>query len=200
MEEQTTGVTEVTTEEITANGAQEPQAQQEEKPITTEMIDRLVQSRVDKATSDLGKTIAELKKENKTLKAASMTAEELQKQEQADFQKERAAFEMEKRQHFALKAVSNAGYSKRAENIASIVLGETNEATENNLKAFTEVVQEAVREEIEKKFKSMGRNPNGTNLPNGRDSQEESIAERLGKRQAEQMKKSNDILKSYLGG
>lgn len=170
--------------------------------LSSEDIQKMIQSTVDQKTADLGKTIAALKKENADLKKANMTAEELQKAEKEEFEKQKAEVELQKRQIFAHKAVATAGYGDNAEAVVDIVLGDTDEKTTERLQNFKSLVDKLVSETVEKTFKANGRVPNGAG--NGgadtKETKENELAKELGKKAAETAKQSNDILKHYYGG
>ena len=169
--------------------------------MSTEAIQKLIQSTVDKKTAEFGKTIAALKKENSDLKKANMTAEEIQKAEREEFENQKAEVALQKRQIFAHRAVATAGYGDNADAVVDIVLGDTDEKTEERLKNFKSLVDKLVAETVDKTFKANGRVPNGAGQNGATDSRKEnSIAEQLGKTRAEQQKKANDVLSHYLGG
>ena len=69
-------------------------------------------------------------------------------------------------------------------------------------KAFKELVDRFVKAEVDKTFKSKGRNPNGGggNNDEGGSNSDNSIAAKLGEQTAAINKASNDILKHYYGG
>ena len=170
--------------------------------LSSEDIQKMIQSTVDSRTAELGKTIADLKRENADLKKKNMTAEELQKAEKEEFAKQKAEVELQKRQIFAHKAVATAGYGDNAEAVVDIVLGDTDEKTTERLQNFKSLVDKIVAETVEKTFKANGRVPNGAG--NGgadtKENKETEFAKELGKKAAETAKQSNDILKHYYGG
>lgn len=180
-------------------------AQQENKntALSSEEIQKMIQSSVDAKTASLGKTIADLKKENETLKKANMTAEQIQQADKEEFERQKAEVELGKRQIHAHKVVAAAGYGDNAEAVVEIVLGDTDENTDQKLKNFKSIVDKLVADTVAKTFKENGRNPNGGGNAGGseeKDKKDTSLAEKLGKQKADQAKNSNDILKHYYGG
>lgn len=174
--------------------------------LTTEAIEKLIQSKVDKQSAELGKTIAQLKKENEKLKKDSLSAEELKNYEISE--KEKALAEREKdladREHrlFAIKAIKEIGLDDGSEtslNLVDFVVADSEEEITNRVKTIHKVVHDLVDARVNSKFKELGRTPNGAKSAETGKTQP-SIAEKLGKQKAEQEKKSNEILEKYLGG
>lgn len=183
-----------------AGEAGEAQSQENQNnALTSDEIQKMIQSAVDTKTADLGKTIAELKKENATLKKANMTAEEIQKADKEEFERQKAEVELGKRQIHAHRVVAAAGYGDNAEAVVNIVLGGTDEDTDKRLGDFKALVDKIVKETVNKTFKENGRNPNGGNTSGSSDDgkKENNIAAELGKKAAAAREKSNDILKQY---
>ena len=175
-------------------------------PLTTEAIEKLIQSRVDKSNAELGKTIAQLKKENEKLRKDSLSAEEIKNLEISEKEKELAEREKtiadRENRLFAIKAIKEIGLDDGGENslkLVDFVIADEEEKITENVKAFNELVQAIVSARVDSKFKELGRTPNGAK-PTGAEGQQVSVAEKLGKQRAEQEKKSNDILNMYLGG
>lgn len=180
--------------------ATETTEQAKQPALSSEEIQKMIQSTVDTRTAELGKTIADLKKENLELKKKNMTAEEIQKADKEEFEKQKAEVELQKRQIYAHRIVANAGYGDNAEAVVDIILGDTDDKTKERLDNFKSLVDKLVAETVQKTFKANGRLPNGGNA-NGDDTKKETnIAAELGKKKAETQKQSNDILKHYYGG
>lgn len=210
-ENATTTGTAATTEAAATEAGQSTQAQQteqgnENKTLSAEEIRKLIQSSTDRATADLGKQIAALKKENESLKKQNMSAEEVKKFEIDEREKTIAAKEKDlldrENRLFALKAIKEIGLddgSERALSLVDFVLAEKQEDITERVKAFNTLVQGFVTAQVDAKFKAIGRTPNGA-TQSTETKKETSVAETLGKRRAEQAKKSNDVLNMYLGG
>ena len=173
---------------------------QTENVLSSEEIQRLIQSTVDSKTAALGKTIADLKKENELLKKATMTAEEIQKADREELEKQKAEVNLQQRQIYAHRAVATAGYGENADAVVDIVLGDTDEKTDERLKNFKTLIDKIVAETVQKTFEKNGRVPNGAKSGGGSDNQEHNIAAEIGKKKAAQDAKSNEILKHYYGG
>ena len=205
-EEVTTTATETTAAQQTAATETATEATKQENKntaLSSEEIQKMIQSAVDSKTAALGKTIADLKEENKTLKKANMTAEQIAQADKEEFEKQKAEVELGKRQIHAHRVVAAAGYGDNAEAVVDIVLGDTDEHTDEKLKNFKSIVDKLVADTVAKTFKENGRNPNGGGNAGGSEEnnkKDTSIAEKLGKQKAEQAKNSNDILKHYYGG
>lgn len=173
--------------------------------LSTEALDKLIQSRVDIATANLGKKIAELQKENKDLKNAGKSAEEIQKSELAEkdkalTEKEQALLERENRL-YALKAIKEAelddGGVKSLELAEFVIAGATKEEDiDKRVQAFKSLVNSIVEKKVDATFKKHGRNPNGSTGDN-KGGETTNIAEKIGKERAERDKQSNDVLSMY---
>lgn len=181
--------------------------QPENSALSTEAIEKLIQSRVDKANANLGKEIAALRKENEKLKKDSMTAEEVKQYEISEREKTLAAKEKDlldrENRLFAIKAIKEIGLddgSERSLALVDFVMADEQDKITERVKAFNALVQGFVSAKVDEKFKAIGRTPNGAAAQNTDTKKETSIAESLGKRRAEQAKKSNDVLNMYLGG
>lgn len=169
-------------------------------------IERLLQARLDKAMAEERKNNAKLTKEIEKLKREKMTADELKKYDDEKkanelAEREKAITEKENR-YYAIGAIKKAGLddgSDTALKIVDLVMGADNEEIDNKVAALNELVNKIVDSKVNEKFKGAGRIPNGGN--NGDEGKEKNtLAKKLGKQRAEQNKKSNDILKHYLGG
>lgn len=186
--------------------AQQTEQGNENKSLSAEEIRKLIQSSTDRATADLGKQIAALKKENAELKKQNMTAEEVKKLEDEEREKTLAAKEKDlldrENRLFAIQEIQKIGLndgSERALSLVDFVMAEKQEDITARVKAFNDLVQGFVTAQVDAKFKSIGRTPNGA-TQSTETKKETSVAETLGKRRAEQAKQSNDVLNMYLGG
>lgn len=197
----TSGSTRDTTTSGSTSASTETKDQKTENVLSSADIQKMIQSTVDSRTAELGKTIADLKRENSELKKANMTAEEIQKADKEEFERQKAEVEFQKRQIYAHRIVSNAGYGENAEAVVDIILGDTDEKTKERLQNFKSLVDKIVAETVQQTFKANGRVPNGAKADSGKaENKYESIAERLGKKTAETNEKSNSVLSYYLGG
>lgn len=171
-------------------------------------IEKLVQARADKLTAESGKKIAALQKELESLKKANMTAEEVKKLEMS--QKEEELAEREKmildreNRLTAIKAIKAAGLDDGSDmslELVDFVIADNEEAINNKVKAFGNLVKRFVKAEVDKTFKQNGRNPNGVGVGGTDDGKgKNDVADRLGKERAARQKMSNDVLKFYTGG
>lgn len=203
MAEETTQVAE-TTAETTPTETQ--QTETKESPLTLEDVNKLIQSGIDKGTAELGKKIANLQKENDKLKKQNLSAEEVKKLEMSEKEKEladkeRSLLDRENRL-FAIKAIKEIGLddgSDKALSLVEFVMADEEDKITERVKAFNDLVQSFVTAQVDEKFRAIGRTPNGATTQTETKT-ENTVAETLGKRKAEQAKKSNDVLNMYLGG
>lgn len=149
---------------------EEPATQQTSSPEEDELeqrLERLVQAKVDKITSKLGKEKAELQKKYDQLKKEKLTADEIKKEELSDKEeeiekRERAILEKENRL-YAIKAIKSAGLddgSDKALELVEFVLNDDTDVIDSRVKAFGELVKKFAKAEVDKTFKDNGRNPN----------------------------------------
>lgn len=171
-------------------------------------VEKLIQSKIDKALAEERKKSAALQKENDKLKKEKMTADEQKAYELAEKEKEiaemmRVATEKENR-FTAIKAINEAGFEDVGGNtleLIDFVMADNEEAIKNKVKTFKELVDKFVAAEVDKTFKKNGRNPNGSNnpAPEGNNN-DNSVAKKLGAAEAAKAKQSADIMNLYLGG
>lgn len=175
--------------------------------LTTEAIEKLIQSRVDKITADLGKKNSTLQKELDKMKKEKMSEEEVRNLELADkekalAEKEQALLERENKL-YAIKAMKEIGLddgSQQSLELLDFVMSDDEKTIKERVKTFKSLVDRFVTAKVEQTFKANGRVPNsGTNSNGGRNAKD-NIAAELGKRAAETAKKSNEILNYYYGG
>lgn len=138
----------------------------EGKKKTEPDIEKLIQQAVDRATNKLGNENKRLREENETIKKEKLTAEERaeleKKQEREQFERERAEFQLEKNKMYAIKAIKAAGLddgSDKSLELVNFVLGEDEKEIDARVKAFGDLVKKFVASEVDKTFKSAGRNP-----------------------------------------
>lgn len=168
--------------------------------LSSEAIQKMIQSTVDNRTAELGKTIASLKKENEQLKKANMTAEQIAQAEREEFETQKAEVEFQKREIYAHKVVAKAGYSgDDAQSVVDIVLSKTDEETADKLQKFTAIVDKVASQKVDKLYSTNGRDPKASHS-NTDGNKTINIAEKLGKQTAEADKQAQDVLQHYLGG
>lgn len=170
-------------------------------------IDKIVQSRVDRAMADERKKTAALQKELEKFRKEKLSAEELkqleiEEREQAIADKQKEITDKENRL-FAIQAIKEAGLDDGGDTSALVDLvvagvDVTEDSITDKVKAVKTYIDTKVASEVDKTFKDNGRNPNGANS-NNKD-KTDTIAERLGKGRAEQNKVYTDVLNHYTGG
>lgn len=151
------------------DGLQEEKKDGEEKvksEIEEEALERLIQAKVDKITSKLGKEKADLQKKLDVMKKEKLSdAEraELERKEKEDelAERERALTEKENRL-YAIKAIKAAGLddgSDKSLELVDFVMSEDEETIDSKIKAFAGLVKKFVQAEIDKTFRDNGRTP-----------------------------------------
>lgn len=170
-------------------------------------FERLLQARLDKAMAEERKKNASLSKEIEKMKREKMTADELKKYDDEKrandlVEREKTIAEKENR-YYAITALKKAGLddgSETALELADLVMGADSDETDTRIATLNKLVTKMVDSKVNDRFKSFGRVPNGSNGSGDDGKDKNTLAEKLGKQRAEQNKKSNDILKHYLGG
>ncbi len=151
------------------DGLQEEKKDGEEKvksEFDEDALERLVQAKVDKITSKLGKEKADLQKKLDAVKKEKLSdAEraELERKEKEDelAEREKALTEKENRL-YAIKAIKAAGLddgSDKSLELVDFVMSEDEEAIDSKIKAFAGLVKKFVQAEIDKTFRDNGRTP-----------------------------------------
>lgn len=168
-------------------------------------LDKIVQSRVDKQTAELGKKAAALQKELDKIKKEHMTAEQLRQTELEEKATALAAKEKEladrENRLTAIKAIKEAGLddgSDKSLELVDFVVADDEETIKKNVKAFGDLVKRFVSAEVDKTFKQNGRNPNSGSNGSNPDKKDNTYAEQLGKARAAKAKQSNDVLSRYI--
>ncbi|MGN1456951.1 MAG: hypothetical protein ACI4XP_03230 [Acutalibacteraceae bacterium] len=217
MNTNTSGETNTTAEQnggANDNGLQEKQGQQGQtetkevnKETTAETIERLVQSRVDRITAELGKKNADLKKQLDKLTKEKMSDDEVKQLEMAEKEKaiqekERVLLERENRL-LAINAIKEVGLddgSTEALALVDFVIADNEENIKTKATTLKSLIDKKVAAEVAKTFKQNGRTPNGASQGQGQGTDKDtSIAAKLGKAKAAQNKTANDVLKYYTG-
>lgn len=144
-----------------------PETDPGKKPeFDEDALERLIQAKVDKITSKLGKEKADLQKKLDTMKKEKLSdAEraELERKEKEDelAEREKALTEKENRL-YAIKAIKAAGLddgSDKSLELVDFVMSEDEEAIDSKIKAFAGLVKKFVQAEIDKTFRENGRTP-----------------------------------------
>lgn len=191
----------------TGEGSEKDEGQKEGKDKLHDDFDRLLQARLDKAMAEERKKNANLTKEIEKMKREKMTADELKKYDDEKrandlAEREKTIAEKENR-YYAITALKKAGLDDGSETVlelADLVMGADADETDTRIATLNKLVTKMVDSKVNERFKSFGRVPNSGSGSGGEGKEKNTLAEKLGKQRAEQNKKSNDILKHYLGG
>lgn len=189
------------------SGAGEAGDDKKDSPLSSEALDKLVQTRADKITAALGKENAKLKKELEKAKREKLSDDEIKNLEISDkekalAEKERELLERENRL-YAIKAIKDNGLDDGSElslEIVDFVLADDEEAIDARVKSFKSLVDKIVAAKVDETFKANGRIPKGSAKGDGKDDKDTSVAQQLGKNAANRDKKSQEILDYYVGG
>lgn len=199
--------TTATAENATAENTKAEEKQADQNTLTPEAIAKLIQSESDKKTAELGKKNAALEKEIAQLKKEKMSAEELKKYEDEEKAKEMAERErlITDREN-RLTAINELtklelyDASEATSAFLDLVVKGTDEAEiKASVKAIKAFIDKRVADGVDKTFKKYGKNPNGGEKTSTQ-TDETSIAAKLGKQAADRVESSNKILSHYYGG
>ncbi len=172
-------------------------------------IQKLIQSAVDRATQKLGTDNKSLRERIAELEKKGMSDDERHRAEmderEQDLVRRESELRAEKNRMYALTAIKNAKLDDggtTALDLVDLVMAEDEKGIDARVKALGGLVSKLVQTEVDKTFKDRGRSPGkGTD---GSDTNDENAktayARELGKRAAEESRKSRSILDSYTGG
>ncbi len=156
----------------------EPQPNPDPEPqpaLDLEKLDKIVQSRLDKAMAQERRVNAELKRKLENLQKAKLTDDELREveikeKEAAIAEREKAITDKENRL-YAVRAIKEAGLDDGSDTSLSLVefvMGEDETEIDSKVKAFKELFDKAVTAEVNRRFKEKGGTPaKGGNLNGG---------------------------------
>ena len=211
MAEEVTTTTTATGATATENTAGEDNAQATQESaaqdaLSTEAIEKYIQSQVDRQMAEERKKTAALQKELEKAKKERMTAEEVQKYDNEKRERELterdAAITERENRLFAIEVMKEVGLddgSKQTLELVDFVMAKDKDAIKERVKAFKSLVDRFVSARVDETFKANGRQPKGGST-SGTETKDTSFAAELGRKKAEAAQKSNDILKHYYGG
>lgn len=152
-----TNTNQETTQETTTTTQEAPQEMK--LPETIEELKALLQKEGDKRVSSARKkfeTEFNLKLEAEKEEATRLAKLSKAEREREAFEKEREAFELEKKELAHQRAISEVVTELQTEGLptmfASKLLGETSEATLENIKDFKRIWQEAIQKEVDNRL------------------------------------------------
>lgn len=141
----------------------------------TELMERLIQAKIDKYLAKERKEKVELRKQLDDLKKLKLNEDELRQLELEEKEKtiadrEKAILEKENRL-YAVKAIKEAGLDDGSEtsfDLVDFVLGEDTAKIDAKIKTFKALFDKAVKTAVEGRFKANGSTPaKGSNLNMG---------------------------------
>ncbi len=144
------------------------------EPLDMDKIDKLLQSRLDKAMAKERKEKADLQKRLERLQQSKLTDDEikqveLEEKERTIAEREKAIAEKENRL-YAVKAIKEAGLddgSDVALSLVDFVMGEDETEINAKIKCFKKLFDRAIAAEIDKRFKEGGYTPQKGGSLNG---------------------------------
>lgn len=150
-------------------GLEEKKEEQQTEQKTDDadkLLEKKIQQAVDRATNKLGNDNKALREELEKLRKEKLTAAELKALEDEEKEKSlaerEAAVKAAENKLYAVKAIKKAGLddgSETALDILALVQASDTESIDSNIKALKALVDKLVKAEVEKTFKSNGRNP-----------------------------------------
>lgn len=161
-----------------AQSLDEPTATPEPKPaneaLEMDKIDKLLQSRLDKAMAKERKEKADLQRRLERLQQTKLTDDEMkqveiEEKERAIVEREMAIADKENRL-YAVKAIKEAGLDDGSDislSLVDFVMGEDETEINAKIKSFKALFNKAVTAEINKRFKENGYTPQKGDSLNG---------------------------------
>lgn len=193
---------------VTALGLKEPETEPETESGSEpedERIRKLVQQAVDRATNKLGNDNKALREQLEKLKKEKLSEDERRKLDEEEREKEllerEAAVKDSENKLYAIKAIKKAGLddgSETALDILDMVKGTDEESTNANIKALKALVDRLVKAEVDKTFKTNGRNPETGNGGTGKDDENPYMKDSFNFTKQMELENSNpELAKKY---
>ena len=202
----TTAAATDTTATATDTGAGTTDTVKENKSMTEQELEKIIQSRVDKITAKLGKEKADAEAALEQMKKDKMSADELAKyeleQEKKSLAEREKALTDKSNRLLAINELTKVELYDGGETgtaLLNMVVNGVKEESQiaENVKALKSVIDKLVSAQVQKTFKDNGRVPNGGGKESDSEEKDNNIAVKLGKEAAERTKSSNDILNHY---
>ena len=191
----------------TVNGAQNA-AQEGAEGVQDSKIEALIQRAVDRATNKLGNDNKKLRDQIKKMEREKLSDEELRQLElnerDAELTEREKALQDRENRLTAIKAIKEIGLddgSNASLDLVDFVMADDEETIKSRVKVFDALVKRFVKAEVDRVFKSNGRNPGVGNAAATEDeSKQNSVAVQLGKNAAQVDKIARSTIDHYLGG
>lgn len=203
----TSATTETTSTAQNTETTTQTTASATQKSETQTNLETLIQSAVDRATNKLGNENKNLRKQIEDLKKANLSESELkqlemQEKEKALADRERQLAEKENRL-LAIKAIKEIGLDDGSDAslaLVDFVMAEDETAIKERVKTFNALVKRIVQAEVDKVFKTNGRNPGKGSTAAETDKKNDTVAVRMGQNTAKINKAAQSTLNYYIGG
>ncbi len=183
-----------------AAGGEEPKNETLE-----ERIDRLADIKAEKKLKELSKKNTALQKALEKVRKDKLSDDEIRALEIAEKEESLVAKEKELNDRelhiYALKGLKAAGLddgSDKAFGLAELVMGESNEAIDNNIKALKEAIDTLAASRVDEAIGSHSRTPAAGGTPPTGDGGASAIAKRAQEKAAAK-KQADSILSRYIG-
>lgn len=155
------------------NDSEELKQNENSEDNMNKRIEKLVQSAVDRTAQKWGEKYKELERKHKKLQEEKLTTEELktieiEEKEKAIAEREKALLEKENR-IYCIKAIKKAGLDQggdEALELIDFIMGDSTEQIDKKVNVFKALFDRFVKAEVDKTFKSSGRNPEKGNASN----------------------------------
>lgn len=149
---------------------QEQQEKRSKDAENDKRIEKLIQSAIDRTAQKWGEKYKELERKHKKLQEEKLTAEELktaqiEEKEKEIAQREKTLLDRENRL-YCIKAIKKVGLDSggdEALDLIDFIIAEDKEEIDVKIKTFKTLFDKFVKNEVEKTFKSSGRNPEKAN-------------------------------------
>lgn len=210
MAQNATGTTNAAGNANTQAGAQNDSGHTSASDSNTDKtpdFESLIQRAVDRATQKLGTENKKLRGQIDELKKANLSNEELKQLEIKEKEKEIAererALQEKENRLVAIKAIKEIGLDDGSDAslaLVDFVMADDEETIKARVKAFNELVRRFVKSEVDKTFRSNGRDVGKGSAQAASGTTSDSVAVRLGQNAANANKAAQSTLDYYLGG
>ena len=145
----------------------ENQTQEQDKPLTLEEVQRMIQSETDKVRSEYSKKLKDAQAEAQRLatEAERLAKEKMTEEEKAEFERQKLQKELEEKERALLErelnllAVDLLTEAKMPLEFKEFVVGVDEEATKAKVATLKKLWTDALEKAVQERFKEKGRNP-----------------------------------------
>lgn len=171
-------------------------------------IEDIIQRAVDRATNKLGNENKKLRAQIDELKKAKLSDDEIKqmemKEKDAELTEREQQLRTQENRWIASNAIREAGLddgSPDSRGLIDFVMADDEDGIKERVNTFSKLVQRFVKAEVDRVFKSNGRNPGvGNSADSKGENKSNNLAVALGKNAAKANEAAKSTLDYYIGG